>query len=219
LLDTFQHKGQRKNLVATLEERGITDERVLTAIGEVPRHIFVPPGIRARAYEDRALPIHEKQTISQPFTVAYMTELLKLDKPKKVLEVGTGSGYQAAILAAMGMRVFSVERHKRLLDTAREVLDELGYAVNLRKQDGSAGWSTHAPFDRIIVTAASPSIPDPLKQQLTTGGIMVIPVGTIDQQQMCRVTRLGRTEYRVEKLRNFQFVPLLGRYGFQEENP
>lgn len=205
----------RTRLVQQLAARGITDEAVLEAVGNVPRHGFVASALVQEAYEDKALPIHSGQTISQPFTVALMTQLLDLKPRMKVLEIGTGSGYQAAVLAEMGMKVFSVEYDSRLHREAEARLEDLGYEVKLDLGDGSEGWKRYQPYERIIVTAASPAVPEPLKQQLDLGGRLVIPVGTLQQQRMQVLTRLDRREFQVETLQPFQFVPLRGRYGFE----
>ena len=214
MIDTYKHKGRRKRLADEIAKRGITDERILKAIRVVPRHLFVEGVFNEEAYADKPLPIASGQTISQPFTVAFMTELLVLKPKMKILEIGTGSGYQAAILAEMGMRVFSVEIDRRLHYEASERLSELGYNVRLHLGDGSRGWEKYQPYERIIVTAASPSVPEALKRQLEIGGIMVIPVGTLDLQQMTVVKRKGRHEFEISTLNDFKFVPLRGRYGF-----
>ncbi|MEO0896962.1 MAG: protein-L-isoaspartate(D-aspartate) O-methyltransferase [Bacteroidota bacterium] len=218
LLDTFKHKGLRKRLINQIEERGITDEKVLAAMLAIPRHGFVEGAFAEEAYEDKALPIHNGQTISQPFTVAFQTQLLQVKKNMKVLEIGTGSGYQAAILAKMGARVFSVERDYRLHKEAKEKLDDLSLPVALRHGDGTEGWKAHAPFDRIIVTAASPSIVETLKQQLAIGGRMVIPVGSLATQKMTLAIRLSKNEWEIRRLQSFKFVPLLGRFGFPDQD-
>lgn len=214
--DSREFRRRRERLVQTLRERGIQDERVLAAIGAVPRHKFVEPAFRARAYADEALPIGMDQTISQPFTVAYQTALLDVEPQDRILEVGTGSGYQAAVLCEMEARVFSVERHQKLLDRTRSLLDRLGYDVRLRHGDGTNGWRAFAPYDGIVVTAAAPSIPDPLLRQLrepngTRGGRLVIPVGGRDGQTMVRVRRTGSSphDYEREAFHSFRFVPLV----------
>lgn len=217
LLDTFQHKGRRKRLIEQLEEKGITDEGVLEAIAAIPRHGFVESAFSDEAYEDRALPIQSGQTISQPFTVAFMTQLLELKKGDKVLEIGTGSGYQAAILACMGARVYSVERYNRLYLDAKERLEDLELKVELKVGDGTQGWKAQAPYDAIIVTAASPSIPDALMQQMAVGGRMVIPVGSLELQRMYLVKRIGKKEWEKKILQAFKFVPLIGRFGFSDQ--
>lgn len=201
----------------TLRERGIHDERVLSAIGAVPRHELVDPALRDRAYADEALPIGMNQTISQPFTVAYQTSLLDLHPNDRVLEVGTGSGYQAAVLCEMDARVFSVERHARLLERAKGILDDLGYRVTTRQGDGSKGWPAFAPYDAIVVTAAASAVPDALIEQLrppgesNRGGRLVIPVGDADGQRMLRIRRTGPSADDVEReaFDTFRFVPLV----------
>jgi len=207
---------QRARLVARLRDRGIDNERVLAAIGRVPRHEFVDPALRNRAYADEALPIGRSQTISQPFTVAYQTSLLDPQPDDRVLEVGTGSGYQAAVLCEMDVRVFSIERHKALLERTRALLDDLGYRVVTRHGDGTNGWVAFAPYDGIIVTAGATDVPDPLLEQLREpsdaggdGGRLVIPVGGRGGQQMQRITRTGPDRYRREDFHSFRFVPLV----------
>ncbi len=214
--DNGTYRRRRERLVQTLRDRGIQDDRVLQAVGAVPRHKFVEPAFRSRAYADEALPIGMDQTISQPFTVAYQTSLLKVQPQDRILEVGTGSGYQAAILCEMGARVFSIERHKPLLARTKALLDDLGYSVRTRHGDGTKGWPAFAPYDGIVVTAAAPKIPDPLLTQLrepngTRGGRLVIPVGGRGGQTMTRVTRSGSGphDYDREEYHNFRFVPLV----------
>jgi len=207
---------QREQLVETLRERGIQDKRVLEPIGTVPRHAFVDPALRSRAYEDEALPIGLNQTISQPFTVAYQTALLDVNPQDRILEVGTGSGYQAAVLCEMDARVFSIERHEALLERARRLLDELGYSVRTKHGDGTKGWPAFAPYDGIVVTAGAPEVPTPLLRQLREpnghrGGRLVIPVGGREGQVMTRVRRTGGGphDYEREEFHNFRFVPLV----------
>ncbi|MEL7530086.1 MAG: protein-L-isoaspartate(D-aspartate) O-methyltransferase [Bacteroidota bacterium] len=214
MLDTFKHKGQRKRLVQELMDRGITDKGVLDAILAVPRHKFVDTAFEADAYVDKALPIPQGQTISQPFTVAYQSQLLRLKSKMKVLEIGTGSGYQAAVLCKMGVRVFSVEIDPKLHHLAKSRLEDMECSTKLLQGDGSKGWPLYQPFDRIIVTAASPRVPEPLKKQLAVGGIMVIPTGDLDQQNMLVVQRKSTNEYEIETLQAFRFVPLRGKHGF-----
>ena len=216
MLDTYKHKGLRAQLVKTLRGKGIPDEAVLEAIGKIPRHIFVESAFAEAAYEDRPLPIGDGQTISQPFTVAAQSALLKLKPGMKVLEIGTGSGYQAAVLCAMGAKVYSIERIRVHHIRAKEILDELGYRPRLKWGDGSNGWTTYAPFDRIVVTAASPGIPQTLKEQLAVGGRMVIPFGNRESQEMGVVTRLSKDEFKVERRGKFSFVPMIGRHGWEE---
>jgi protein-L-isoaspartate(D-aspartate) O-methyltransferase len=214
--DARPFRRRRERLVRTLRDRGIQDSRVLAAIGAVPRHKFVEPAFEDRAYDDEALPIGMNQTISQPFTVAYQTALLEVAPNDRILEVGTGSGYQAAVLCEMGARVFSVERHEELLARTTALLDDLGYAVRTRHGDGTKGWPAFAPYDGIVVTAAAPDLPDPLLRQLrepngSGGGRLVIPVGGSGGQTMTRITRTGDGphDYAREEYHNFRFVPLV----------
>jgi len=216
-LDTFKHKGRRRRLIELLEEKGITDEKVLEAMASIPRHGFVEGAFSEEAYEDKALPIHSGQTISQPFTVAFQTQLLDIKPGKKVLEIGTGSGYQAAILAKMGAKVFSIERDLRLHKEAKARLEDLGLDVNVHLGDGSQGWEAQSPFDAIIVTAASPSVPDALKKQLAVGGRLVIPVGDLEKQRMTLLHRQSKDEWETQILQSFKFVPLIGRFGFSDQ--
>ncbi|MDX1546147.1 MAG: protein-L-isoaspartate(D-aspartate) O-methyltransferase [Rhodothermales bacterium] len=220
LEDDRKYQRQRAELVEELRARGISDERVLGAIGRVPRHGFVEPALRGRAYRDEALPIGLKQTISQPFTVAYQTMLLDPQPGEKILEIGTGSGYQAAVLCELGVRLFSIERHKPLLDRTQRILDRLGYRVVLRHGDGWKGWAAGAPFDGIIVTAGAASVPDALLDQLRVpasaeaggthlGGRLVIPVGGRGGQVMTRIIRTGEETYEREETHSFRFVPLV----------
>jgi protein-L-isoaspartate(D-aspartate) O-methyltransferase len=217
--DDRRYQRLRSRLVDLLRDKGITDENVLRAIAAVPRHRFVDLALRSRAYEDEALPIGLKQTISQPFTVAYQTMLLAPRAGERILEIGTGSGYQAAILCEMGARVFSIERHRPLLDRTKRLLDELGYRVVVRHGDGSLGWPAYAPFDGVVVTAGATDIPRALLDQLRIpdavkpGGRLIIPVGGAEGQVMNRITRLGENDYEREELSAFRFVPLIGRGG------
>ncbi len=200
-----------------LRARGIRDERVLAAMAKIPRHLFVPPGSQAEAYDDRPLPIGEGQTISQPYMVAVMTQSLDLKGGERVLEIGTGSGYQAAVLAELARSVFTMERLPGLLKKAEAVLKELGYE-NIRFQcgDGTQGWGERAPFDGIIVTAGAPEVPQILKEQLSDGGRMVIPVGPRYSQTLFKVTREGK-HFHEEDITGCVFVPLLGKFGWKEE--
>ncbi|MEM6763893.1 MAG: protein-L-isoaspartate(D-aspartate) O-methyltransferase [Bacteroidota bacterium] len=216
MLDTFKHKGLREKMVEKLAEKGISDQKVLEAMRNVPRHLFIDSALADQAYEDKALPINQGQTISQPFTVAYQTQMLKLKSGMKVLEVGTGSGYQAAVLASMGMRVVSVEIISSLHRRAKTILEDLQFSVTLKLGDGSVGWSPSQPYQRIIVTAACPAIPPQLKQQMEVKGKMILPVGTLNSQQMYLVNRKSREEFQQEILHSFKFVPLRGRNGFRE---
>jgi protein-L-isoaspartate(D-aspartate) O-methyltransferase len=214
--DARTFRRRRDRLVQALRDRGIQDARVLDAIGAVPRHKFVEPAFQDRAYDDEALPIGMDQTISQPFTVAYQTSLLEVSPNDRILEVGTGSGYQAAVLCEMGARVFSIERHKKLLDRTETLLDTLGYSVRTRHGDGTKGWPAFAPYDGIVVTAAAPDIPNALLRQLREpngmgGGRLVIPIGGSDGQTMTRIHRTGTGphDYDREEYHNFRFVPLV----------
>lgn len=207
---------QRRALVAQLSGRGISDARVLAAMGSVAREAFVPPALSMRAYEDTALPIDNRQTISQPHTVAFMTQELLLTGPSSILEIGTGSGYQAAVLAALGHRVISIERHAILSQKARTTLKLLGYDVVCRIGDGSIGYREGGPYDGIIVTAAAPDVPQILAQQLAIGGRLVIPVGSRQQQSLYRVVRTDTDKWKAEELGQAKFVPLIGRTGWDE---
>ncbi len=209
-------KKRRRQLVDKLRDRGIHDENVLKAIGNVPRHKFVETALEDRAYKDTALPIERGQTISQPYTVAYQTQLLEVEEGDKILEIGTGSGYQAAILCEMGARVYSVERIKHLYDRSRDILEELGYRAQLKCDDGTVGWSAYSPYDGILVTAAAPEVPDKLKHQLNVGGILVVPVGDNDRQIMMRVIRTDEERFETERYNAFKFVPLIGEEGWKE---
>jgi protein-L-isoaspartate(D-aspartate) O-methyltransferase len=199
--------------------RGVNDIRVIDAMLKVPRHKFVEEALENKAYQDAPLPIGERQTISQPYMVAVMSEALALKGPETVLEVGTGSGYQAAILALLAGRVFSLERIPSLARRARKVLDECGFSkVNIRLADGTHGWQDMAPFDAILVTAGAPQIPQDYLDQLAVGGRLVIPVGDRDAQVLMRITRCGEQEYQEEQLLGCRFVPLIGNHGWNERN-
>lgn len=213
--DSWRHKGIRSKLVETLREKGISDEQVLRAIGEVPRHFFMDTAFDDIAYQDRAFPIGEGQTISQPYTVAYQSQLLEIRPFDKVLEIGTGSGYQSCILAAMGARVFTIERQKKLYDAFRDFLPKSAYpSMKIFYGDGYQGLPTYAPFDKIIVTAAAPYIPEKLLQQLKVGGFMVVPVGGKEGQRMFRVVKSSEQDFEREVYDNFSFVPMLeGKKG------
>jgi protein-L-isoaspartate(D-aspartate) O-methyltransferase len=195
--------------------RGITDARVIAALRKSPRHLFVDAGLVNRAYDDSALPIGDKQTLSQPYMAARMSEALRLGGDEKILEIGTGSGYQTALLAEIGFNVFSVEKLRALSRKARQLLDRLGYQnIALHVGDGTIGWSEHAPYDGIIVTAGAPSPPKPLLEQLAIGGRLVIPVGDEQEQTLVRVSRT-RFSYKEERLGECKFVKLLGKFGWQ----
>lgn len=209
---------QRAHLVDELRERGISDENVLSAIGAVPRHEFVEDAMRPRAYADEALPIGLSQTISQPFTVAYQTSLLEVRKGDRILEIGTGSGYQAAVLCELGARVFSIERHEPLLQRTRSLLSRLGYRVTSKLGDGTQGWPAFAPFDGIVVTAGAVSIPPAFIKQLRAedeshrAGRLVIPVGGRDGQTMTLIQKTGPNpgDIKRQEFHSFRFVPLIG---------
>ena len=205
-------------MVELIRRRGIKDERVLNAMLKVPRHLFVPADLVDRAYDDSPLPIGKGQTISQPYIVALMTEALGLDENSKVLEIGTGSGYQAAILAEIAKEVYTVERIPELAERAQKILRALGYNnVYFKIGDGTEGWPEFAPYDAIIVTAASPKVPEPLIEQLKVGGVLVIPVGSELTQELLKITKLSEDgETKVESLGGCVFVKLKGKYGWQE---
>jgi protein-L-isoaspartate(D-aspartate) O-methyltransferase len=195
--------------------RGIKDQRVLQAMREVPRHLFVPQLVATKAYGPGALPIGAKQTISQPYIVARMLELLELKGTEKVLEIGTGTGYQAVVLSKLCAKVFSIERVNELALRAAELIRELKiYNVSVKVFDGTYGWSDQAPFDRIVVAAAAPAVPEPLVQQLARGGRMIIPIGAVGKQRLARVTRAG-TGVQAEDCGAAEFVPLVGKFGWQ----
>ncbi len=212
----FEEK--RKAMVDLIKRRGVKDKRVLSAMLKVPRHLFVPPELVDRAYDDCPLPIGKGQTISQPYIVALMTEALEIDENSRVLEIGTGSGYQAAILAEIAKEVYTVERIPELLERARKVIESLGYDnVFFKVGDGTEGWPEYAPYDAIIVTAASPRIPEPLIEQLKVGGRLVIPVGSELTQELLKITKIsedGKT--KIESLGGCVFVKLKGKYGWEE---
>jgi protein-L-isoaspartate(D-aspartate) O-methyltransferase len=207
--------GIKLELIDELREMGITDERVLKAFLEVPREEFVPESLRTHAYENIALPIGYGQTISQPYTVAFMTQALGIEKGDKVLEIGTGSGYQAAILAAMGAQVFSVERSLELYNKTFKLLDKFNYKIIMKYGDGTLGWKEHAPYDKIIVTAGAPNIPETLVEQLKIGGRMVIPVGDKNSQKMVLLTK-NEDGTEIKEFPNFRFVPLIGKEGWKD---
>ena len=209
LEDTFKHKGLRKKLIDGIRDKGIHDESVLKAMNTVPRHLFMDNSFVGFAYVDKAFPIASGQTISQPYTVAFQTEALQIKRLDKVLEVGTGSGYQAAVLCEMGAKLFTIERQRSLYDFARELLPKLGYHPQFFYGDGYLGLPTYGPFDKIIVTAGADSVPPRLKEQLVVGGRMVIPVGGRQVQVMKIIVRVSETEYTETKAGNFVFVPLL----------
>ena len=208
--DTYRHKGLRKKLVEQLRAKGITDEKMLDAINNIPRHFFLDSAFDEVAYEDRAFPIAQHQTISQPYTVAYQSQLLELRPFDKVLEIGTGSAYQASVLAEMGVQVFTIERQKQLFDNNKRFTYLKKYPnIKFFYGDGYEGLPTFAPFDKVIVTAAAPSVPQQLIAQLKTGGKMVIPVGEAPVQKMMRLTKQQNGTITEEVFDNFSFVPML----------
>lgn len=206
--DTLRHQALRKRLVDGLKIKGIREERVLSAIGKIPRHLFMDSGFLNFAYKDQAFPIGAGQTISQPYTVAFQSQLLQIEKNDKILEVGTGSGYQAAVLYEMGAKVYTIERQKELYNKVHKFLPSIGYSPACFFGDGYNGLPAFAPFDKIIVTAGATEIPLTLKQQLKIGGRMVIPVGN-NKQEMYVVIRITEDEFKTEKHGKFMFVPLL----------
>lgn len=215
-MDTYRHKGLRKKLVETLRAKGIKDELVLKAIENVPRHLFMDSSFVEFAYKDSAFPIAAGQTISQPYTVAYQTELLCIKQGEKVLEIGTGSGYQACVLCEMGAKVFSIERQKLLFDQTKKLLPTIGYNPKLFFGDGYAGQPAFAPFHKILITAAAPEIPAKLIEQLKPGGYLVIPHDSAggDYQVMMRITKKADGSLDVEEFDKFRFVPMLQNKSF-----
>lgn len=209
MTDTFQHKGLRKKLVETIREKGILDNRVLEAIGTIPRHVFMDSSFIQFSYKDQAFPIGAGQTISQPYTVAFQTELLDVKPRQRVLEVGTGSGYQTAVLLELGAFVFTIERQKTLFKKSQSVLRELGYKPHFFYGDGFLGKESYGPYDRILVTAGAAEVPDPLLKQLKPDGIMVVPVGGENGQVMLRIIRRGDDDFERTEHGYFAFVPLL----------
>ncbi|MDR3609496.1 MAG: protein-L-isoaspartate(D-aspartate) O-methyltransferase [Ignavibacteriaceae bacterium] len=211
------YETERRELADSLSMKGIDDIYVLKAIGEVERHKFVPEPLKSHAYKDAALPIGFSQTISQPYTVAYMTQAMKLKPNSKVLEIGTGSGYQAAILYQMGMKVYSIERQLEILHVTQKLFDKMGIRVYTKYGDGTIGWDEFAPYDGIVVTAGSPSVPPSLKKQLSIGGRLVIPVGDKNSQTLKIITKIEEGKFITEDIPEFKFVPLIGREGWKEK--
>lgn len=205
-------EGARKGLIEIIKGKGIHDQKVLDAIGKVERHLFLESFLWSRAYEDIALPIYCDQTISQPYTVAFQTQLLEVQKGDKILEIGTGSGYQATILSAMGAKVYSIERHYELYKRTKKLLETIDHKIFLFYGDGYQGVPQYAPYDKIIITCGAPNIPETLMGQLKVGGYMVVPVGE-DTQVMKRVTKLENNEYKIEDFGYFVFVPMVGGTG------
>jgi protein-L-isoaspartate(D-aspartate) O-methyltransferase len=208
---------ERSELVNKLLANGIKDAKVLEAIGKVERHLFVPEALKIHSYKDVALPIGYGQTISQPYTVAFMTQALNLKPNSKVLEIGTGSGYQAAILDYMGMKVYSIERQFEIYIKTQKLFDKLGIRVYTKYGDGTIGWEEFTPYDGIIVTAGSPSVPNSYKKQLAINGRLVIPVGTRHSQTLKIITKIEEEKFEERDIPEFTFVPLIGREGWNEK--
>lgn len=209
-IDNYREQGARKRLVEVLRKKGIEDERVLKAIGKIPRHFFFDETFWNQAYKDIAFPIGAGQTISQPYTVAYQTELLHINKGDKVLEIGTGCGYQTCVLMELGAKVVTIERQETLYERTIQVLPYMGYKPQFFLGDGSIGKAEHAPYDKIIVTAGAPTVPETLLKQLNIGGILVIPVGDEQSQKMVTILKTGEHDYERHELDTFRFVPLVG---------
>jgi protein-L-isoaspartate(D-aspartate) O-methyltransferase len=214
LEDNYKQRGLRNKLVKTLQKKGISDPRVLDAIGKVPRHFFFENALLEHAYQDKAFPIGEGQTISQPYTVAFQTEKLEIRPGDKILEIGTGSGYQACILIEMGAKVYTIEYNRTLYENTRNFLPSIGYRPYFFYGDGSKGLPAKAPFHKIIVTAGAPVIPAALTDQLAEGGILIIPVGDREKQTMVRIKKEDNKLFK-EEFSNFAFVPLLGEQGWK----
>ncbi|WKK79536.2 protein-L-isoaspartate(D-aspartate) O-methyltransferase [Marivirga arenosa] len=213
--DSYKHKGMRRRLIQKLREKGINSERVLEAMGNIPRHIFFENAFLEHAYQDKAFPIGHGQTISQPYTVAFQTQLLNISPGDKVLEIGTGSGYQAMVLHDLGANLYTIEYQKPLYERTKNFLPQLGYKIHFFQGDGSKGLKAHAPFDKIIVTAGAPTVPNSLIEQLRIGGCLVIPVGDNTTQQMLRLTKVSDRKISKEVFSNFSFVPLKGEEGWR----
>ena len=215
LIDSYRHKGMRKSLVRKLREKGISDERVLQAINKVPRHFFFDNAFLEHAYQDKAFPIGEGQTISQPYTVAFQTEKLETQPGDKVLEIGTGSGYQACILLELGVKLYTIEFNKILYAKAKTILPRMGYQPQFFCGDGSKGIPAFAPFDKIMVTAGAPSVPSSLIEQLSPGGKLIIPVGNHKKQKMYCIAKSEKGKVQKQAYEYFSFVPLLGDEGWR----
>lgn len=212
--DNYRHKGMRRNLVEELKNKGINNEKVLAAISNVPRHVFLDSSFLEFAYQDMAFPIGSKQTISQPFTVAFQSSLLEINKNMKVLEIGTGSGYQACVLAEMGAKVFTIERQRKLYAKTKSFLTNFPYNIKMFLGDGYKGLPTYGPFDRILITAAAMEIPQALIDQLKVGGMMVIPLSENENSQtMLRLTKQEDGSLKREEYGDFRFVPMLKNLG------
>lgn len=212
--DNYRHKGLRRSLVNTLKEKGISSRMVLDAVGKVPRHFFFDNAFLEHAYQDKAFPIGEGQTISQPYTVAYQTQLLGVGRGSKVLEIGTGSGYQCCILMELGADVYTIEYNKVLYERTKKFLPQMDYKAHFFQGDGSKGLAAFAPFDCILVTAGAPTVPQALVEQLKPGGRLVIPVGDSKSQKMVRITKKEGNKLVKDAFDNFSFVPLRGEHGW-----
>ncbi len=207
----------KKELIEELRSEGITDEKVLDAFDKVDRTLFVPDALKIHAYKNSALPIGFGQTISQPYTVAFMTQALSIKKDDKVLEIGTGSGFQAAILTAMGAKVFTIERNLEIYNRTLLLFDKLPFRIMMRYGDGTIGWNEFAPYDKIIVTAGGPAVPENLRKQLKVGGRMVIPIGDKEKQSMMIIDKTDEDKFETTEVPNFSFVPLIGKEGWSGE--
>jgi protein-L-isoaspartate(D-aspartate) O-methyltransferase len=209
MIDTYRHKGLRKKLAEEVRAKGIKDERIIQAIEKIPRHLFLDSSFVEFAYQDKPFPIGAGQTISQPYTVAFQTELLNVQKGDKVMEIGTGSGYQACVLLELGAKVYSVERHRSLYIKTKALLEKMKYFPKLFYGDGYRGLPSFAPFDKILITAAAPELPVALLKQLKNGGVMVVPVGPHNTQVMMKITKVEEDVYEQEECGTFRFVPML----------
>ncbi len=211
LKDTFKHKGMRKNLITELKEKGINNQEVLSAFEKIPRHFFLDLAFEEQAYSNMAFQIGSGQTISHPYTVAFQTDLLEVKKGDKILEIGTGSGFQTCILCSIGAKVFSIERYRDLHLKAKQIIHHFNFNPKLFFGDGYQGNQSYAPYDKILVTCGAPEIPAELKKQLKVGGVMVIPVGEGDEQKMIKLTKLNDYEFNLREYGTFKFVPMLER--------
>jgi protein-L-isoaspartate(D-aspartate) O-methyltransferase len=215
LVDTYKHKGMRRAMLNTLPTKAMVGEKVLAAMEKVPRHFFFESAFLEQAYMDKAFSIGEKQTISQPSTVALQTALLAVEQGNKILEIGTGSGYQSCVLLELGAKLYTIEYNRILYQKARALLKQMHYDAHFVCGDGSEGLPTFAPYDRILVTAAAPKVPQVLVEQLKNGGILVIPVGSTTEQEMYKLTKNEQGEVTVQTYDKFRFVPLLGKEGWK----
>ncbi|MCZ6898837.1 MAG: protein-L-isoaspartate(D-aspartate) O-methyltransferase [Bacteroidetes bacterium] len=213
--DNYRHRGMRNSLVRTISEKGISNEKVLAAIEKIPRHFFFENAFVEHAYQDKAFPIGHGQTISQPYTVAFQTQLLDVKKGDKVLEVGMGSGYQCCILMELGAKVYTIEYNKSLYQKTKKMLPQMGYVPLFFYGDGSKGLAKFAPFDKILVTAGAPYVPSILVNQLSIGGKLVIPVGTDQHQRMVCITKISKNDFVKKEFDYFSFVPLRGEHGWK----